>query len=82
MTRSMSAMAQGQLTDAFRFHFLGPPLFLIVAGGVVLLSAEYLLRRPILPRPSRRARVLIAWGIFGLLVAAWVAKLAIFGVNV
>jgi Protein of unknown function (DUF2752) len=82
MTRSMAAMAGGRLADAFRFHFLGPPLFLIIAGGVILISAEYALGRPILPRPSRRARVFLVWGTLGLLVIAWIAKLAVFGVNV
>jgi hypothetical protein len=82
MTRSMSATAQGHLADAFTYHFLGPPLFLAVTGGVALLAAEYVLRRPILPRPSRRARVFVGWGILALLVAAWVAKLVVFGANV
>lgn len=82
MTRSLGATANGHLAQAFRFHFLGPPLFLLIAGGVVLVLAEYAFRRPILPRPSRRARVFLAWGTLGLLVAAWVARLAIFGVNV
>ncbi|OFW56108.1 MAG: hypothetical protein A2W01_09610 [Candidatus Solincola sediminis] len=82
MTRSMAAMAGGRLVDAFRFHFLGPPLFLAIAAGVIILSTEYILGHPILPRRSRRERVLIAWGALGLLVVAWIAKLAVFGVNV
>lgn len=82
MTRSVSAAAEGHLADAFRYHFLGPPFFLVVISGVVLLGAEYVLGRPILPRPSARARVFIAWGTLGLLVAAWIAKMVVFGANV
>jgi hypothetical protein len=82
MTRSMAATAHGHLGEAFRFHLLGPPLFAVVAGVTLLLAAEFVFSRKILPRPGQGAWKSIAWGTLGLLVAAWIARLAIFGVNV
>ncbi len=82
MTRSMAATAQGHLGEAFRFHLLGPPLFVVVAGLTLLLAAEFAFSRKILPRPGERAWKSIAWGTLGLLAAAWIARLAFFGINV
>jgi len=82
MTRSMAATAHGRLAEAFRFHLLGPPLFLLAAAVTVGLAAEFIVSRPILPRPGKRARKIMAWGALGLFLAAWVARLAVFGVNI
>ena len=82
MTRSMAATSQGQLTEAFRFHILGPPLFLLVVVVTAVLAAEFAFSRPILPRPGKRARKIMAWGTLGLLVAVWVIRLAVFGTNI
>jgi hypothetical protein len=82
MTRSLAATAHGQLIDGFRFHLLGPPFFAVVLVVTVLLSAEYALSRRILPRYGTRTWKYIGWGTLGLLVAAWVARLALFGINV
>lgn len=82
MTRSMAATAHGHLGDAFRFHLLGPPLFVLVVAVTILLGAEYAFSRRILPRPGERAWKSMAWGTLGLLVAAYVVRLAFFGINV
>lgn len=81
MTRSLAATAHGRLTEAFRFHLLGPLLFVLLLALTVLLAAEYALARPILPRPGRKGWRILSWGTLGLLVAAWVARLALFGVD-
>ena len=82
MTRSMAATAHGNLAEAFRFHLLGPPLFALVAAVTLLLAVEFAFARKILPRPGKRSWKYMAWGVFGLLAAAWIARLAIFGVNI
>jgi hypothetical protein len=82
MTRSLVATAHGRLADAFRLHLLGPPLFAAIAVGAMFLGVELAIGRHLLPRPGRRGRKLLAWGALGLLVAAWVARLIFFGVNV
>jgi hypothetical protein len=82
MTRSLAATAHGRLEEAFRMHLLGPPLFLLVMVVTVLLAMESAFARPILPRPGRRSWRLITWVTLGLLVAAWVTRLALFGINV
>jgi len=82
MTRSMAATSQGQLVEAFRFHILGPPLFLLVVVVTAALAAEFIISRPILPRPGKRTRRIMAWGTLGLLVVAWVIRLAVFGTNI
>lgn len=82
MTRSMAATAHGRLDEALRLHLLGPPLFFLVLVTTFLLAIELLTSRPILPRPGRRGRVIMAWGALALLAAAWVARLAFFGVNI
>jgi hypothetical protein len=82
MTRSLAATAHGHLVEAFRFHLLGPPLFVLAITVSALLAAEYALSRHILPRPGERSWRHIAWGTLGLLIAAWIARLVFFGVNV
>jgi hypothetical protein len=82
MTRSMAATSQGQLVEAFRFHLLGPPLFLLVLVVTAALAAEFAISRPILPRPGKRTRRIMAWGTLGLLVVVWVVRLAVFGTNI
>ena len=82
MTRSMAATSQGQLVEAFRFHLLGPPLFLLVVVVTAALAAEFIISRPILPRPGKRTRRIMAWGTLGLLVVVWVVRLAVFGANI
>ena len=82
MTRSMAATSQGHLVEAFRFHLLGPPLFLLVVVVTAALAAEFVVSRPILPRPGKRTRRILAWGTLGLLTVTWVVRLAVFGVNI
>ena len=82
MTRSLAATAHGQLVEAFRLHLLGPPLFVLASAVFSLLAAEYALSRRILPRPGKQVWKFTAWGTLGLLVAAWVARLVFFGINV
>jgi hypothetical protein len=82
MTRSLVATAHGHLGEAFQLHLLGPPLFAAIAVVTLVLSMEFAFGRPILPRVSRRGWVLLGWGTLGLLVTAWVARLAFFGINV
>jgi hypothetical protein len=82
MTRSLAATSHGHLEEAFRLHLLGPPLYVAVAAITLILAMEYVVGRPILPRPGKRGRMLIAWWALGLLAAAWAARLAIFGVNI
>lgn len=82
MTRSLSATAHGRLDEAFRLHLLGPPAFVLVAALTLVLGLELILSRPLLPRPGKRSRRILGWGVLGLLVAAWAARLALFGVNV
>jgi hypothetical protein len=82
MTRSMAATSQGHLVEAFRFHLLGPPLFLLIVVVTAALAAEFIISRPILPRPGKRTRRIMAWGTLGLLIVAWVVRLAVFGANI
>jgi len=82
MTRSLAATAHGRWEEAFRMHLLGPPLFFFILAATVSLAAEKALSRRLLPRPGRKVRRAAAWGILALLAAAWVARLALFGVNV
>lgn len=82
MTRSLATTAHGHLGEAFRMHLLGPPFFFLVLAVTALLTAEFAFSRRILPRPGSRVWRSIAWGTLGLLVAAWVARLVFFGINV
>lgn len=82
MTRSFAATSHGQLAEAFRLHLLGPPLFAALLAGTLALAVEQMMGRPILPRPDRRQRRILAWGALVLLVAALAARLFLFGVNV
>jgi Protein of unknown function (DUF2752) len=82
MTRSMAATAHGRLAEAFRLHLLGPPLFAVLLLGILALVIEKSIGRPILPRPDERQRRYVAWGVLGLLIGAYVARLVFFGVNV
>ena len=81
MTRSLAATAQGHLVEAFRFHLLGPPFFLLILAVTVLLAAEFVLSRHFLPRPGKRGWKYISWWTLGLLSAAWIARLVFFGNN-
>ncbi len=81
MTRSLAATAHGRLGEAFRMHLLGPPFLLLTAVTAVLLAAECLLSRHILPRPGPRGWKMIVWGSLGLLAAAWLVRLAVFGAD-
>jgi Protein of unknown function (DUF2752) len=47
MTRSFTAMAQGNLTAALQFHGLGPILFVLLAITISHLSWECVTRRPL-----------------------------------
>lgn len=82
MTRSLAATAHGRLEEAFRLHLLGPPVFFLVVAATAALTAELVSSRRILPRPGRGAVKMAAWGVLGLLIAAWVARMTLFGVNV
>lgn len=82
MTRSLAATAHGRITEAFRLHLLGPPLFVLVLFTTCALLAEKALGRPILPRPGKNAWKRLSWITLVLLTAAWVTRLAVFGVNV
>ena len=82
MTRSLAATAHGHLAEAFRMHLLGPPLFCLVLLVTLLLSAERITGRRILPRPREGAWKRWGWAALALLAAAWVGRLLLFGVNV
>ncbi|MDY6795327.1 MAG: DUF2752 domain-containing protein [Actinomycetota bacterium] len=82
MTRSLAATAHGDIIEAFRLHLLGPPLLSVALVITVLMAAEKITSRRLLPRPERRARKVLARGTLGLLIAAWVARLTLFGVNI
>lgn len=82
MTRSLAATIHGHLAEAFRMHLLGPPFFLVVLAVSVALAAEFVFSRRILPRPGERAWKSIGWWTLGMLIAAWVARLVFFGINV
>ncbi len=82
MTRSLAATSHGRLAEAFRLHLLGPPLFATVLCVTSLLLAEKALGRSLIPRPGKGAWKVWGWAALALLVAAWVARLAFFGVNV
>ncbi len=82
MTRSLAATSRGRLGEAFRHHLLGPPLFALVVGVTLLLTGEEMLGRTVVRRPSRRERKTLSRAALGLLVAAWVSRLALFGAEV
>lgn len=82
MTRSFAATSHGRLAEAFRCHFLGPPLYFLVLGVTLGSLLERALGRRVLPRPDEEARRRLARAGLALLVAAWAARLVIFGVNV
>lgn len=82
MTRSMAATSHGKLTEAFRYHLLGPPLYFLVLATTLGLFLERALGRRLLPRPDDEAKRIMAKMGLALLVAVWVARLMIFGVNV
>lgn len=82
MTRSLVATAHGHLGEAFRLHLLGPPLFILTLAVTVLLTAEFVLSRRILPRPGERVWKYISWWTLGLLSVAWIARLVFFGINI
>lgn len=72
MTRSLIALWHGDLLTSFRYHPLGPPLFLFCA----LLLAALLLRRPPQLPPAVQRRLLP--GVFGLLVGTWLLRLTLY----
>lgn len=82
MTRSFAAVSRGRLADAFRYHLLGPPLFFSVAAVTAGLALEQVTTRRILPRPDEDSARRLAKTGLALLVAAWVTRLLLFGVEV
>ncbi|MDI6873004.1 DUF2752 domain-containing protein [Candidatus Solincola sp.] len=82
MSRSFAAASHGRLAEAFRYHLLGPPLYFLVTVVTLGLFLEWVVGRPLLPRPGEEARRRLARAGLVLLAAAWVARLLLFGVEV
>ncbi|MHB8780053.1 MAG: DUF2752 domain-containing protein [Candidatus Geothermincolia bacterium] len=81
MTRSFAATARLDLAAALRFHLLGPALFV----GTVALAATAgwsLARGRPLPRLRPITKKIAACSALALLLAAWAARLAIYGKNI
>lgn len=79
MTRSLALAVRGRWVSAFRQHFLGPPLLLLVLARLALF---WRLRREVSDGPhsaalivgDREKRVLA-----GTFLAAWVLRVLLFG---
>ncbi len=82
MTRSFAATARLDLRAAFTYHFLGPVFFLAVWVVAAASAWSLLTGKRLHLSADARTRKLLGWGLLGLLIAAWIAKLAIFGRNV
>jgi hypothetical protein len=75
MTRSFLAMGGFQLGEAFRFHPLGPIVFLLTVSSALALSWSVFRKRRIMFHIERQMRAsLVRFGA-ALLVSAWVLKL-------
>lgn len=71
ITRSLKAIWHGDLLTAFRYHPLGPPLFLCCA----LLLVALLLRRA--PQLSLAVQRRLVPGIGVLLIGTWLLRLTL-----
>ncbi len=82
MTRSFAATARLDLPQAFSYHFLGPVFFagICVAGAAAAWSLASGKRLSM--SVDTGTRKLLGWGLLGLLIIAWIAKLIVFGRNV
>lgn len=79
MTRSFVALASGELSDALRWHPLGPPTFLLCAAAPLVAVASWVRNR----RPGLLVRLASArglWAAVAMLAAlAWARQIAFLG---
>jgi hypothetical protein len=78
----MALTAHGRFSEAFAYHLLGPPLFFIVVGLTAALALEAFLGRRLIPSPGNRGVKRIFWAAMAALVAAWVGRFLLFGLNI
>ncbi len=67
LTRSLGALARGDLLSSLGYNLMGPPLFLGLLAAIATLSAEVLTGRQWFPRAHARIRKALI-----LFVLAWV----------
>jgi hypothetical protein len=72
LTRSLHAMAHGDLAGAARFHLMGPPLFAFVIVGAGIWTIEAVRGRTIPLRRGAVRTVLVSGGLFW--VGYWVTR--------
>ncbi len=82
MTRSFAATGRLDLRSAFTYHLLGPSLFFCVWVIAAAAAWSLLSGKRMRFRTDARTRKLLGWGLLGLLIVAWMGKLAVFGRNV
>ncbi len=82
MTRSFAATTRLDLRFAFTYHFLGPIFFIAVWVIAAAAAWSLLSGKRLHFKTEARTRKLLGWGLLGLLIIAWIAKLVVFGRNV
>jgi hypothetical protein len=82
MTRSFVATFHLQFSDALRYHFLGPPFFFGLSISSCIAFFLLLSRRRLVIELSTKMKRAISYSLLLALVASWIGKLIIFGVNV
>lgn len=75
MTHSFHALAQGQIIESFRYHLMGPFLFLVFAFLLLKWTVELIKRRLIRIEVDRTAAKITAILFFSIWVGFWVVRL-------
>jgi hypothetical protein len=80
MTRSFCSLARGQWADSFVYHPLGPVVFAMCVGIVILGLRDVLIGRYLLRRVSSRIHFENPWPYIGAFALLWSSKLAAVGI--
>jgi hypothetical protein len=76
LTRSFRALVHGRVADAFRYNWMGPPLFVWTVLAWADRMFRLSLRRPLLPYfETREPLKIVCWALF----VSWVARLLLVG---
>ncbi|MFZ5518002.1 MAG: DUF2752 domain-containing protein [Candidatus Zhuqueibacterota bacterium] len=75
LSRSFYAVSHFHIHDAFRYHLMGPILFLIFALVLVKLSFEIALRKAIRVSIPRSAMTIALIVFFGTWLIYWLTRL-------
>lgn len=78
LTRSFLRSAHGEFAEAFSYHLLGPPLFLLTVLTAVYLAGSIVTGHSVTTGLSLRAKTIGAWMVLALFMLCWILKLLFF----